>query len=60
MELVRLYISQDTDRRVIDVPLALVAEAQIEIEMGGGTVYHISRLSKPPKVRWARLNRRLY
>jgi hypothetical protein len=58
--MVRLFTLKDSTKSFIDVPAAAVEEAQVEVEMSGGTVYHAQLLPKPGKQRKARLNKRLY
>ena len=58
--MVRLFTLKDSTKSFIDVPAESAQEAQVEIEMTGGSVYHAQLLPKPTKQRKARLNKRLY
>jgi hypothetical protein len=64
MNLVRLYVLQDSARRYEDVPHGNHLERIAEIEMEGGNVYHASLLTLSAKARTprtgARLKQRMY
>jgi len=64
MSTVRLFVLQDNLRSFIDVPYGQQAEAQADIEMTGGKVYHAVILNPPIKTRrstsGAKLKKRLY
>jgi len=64
MELVRLFVLHDKTRSHVDVPYGKHLEAQADIEMQGGEVYHAALLSNTPKARksrtGARLKQRMY
>jgi hypothetical protein len=60
MKKVRLFVLKGTTKSFIDVPYGSQDEAQADIEISGGTVYHATVIGATPKRRKARLRKSLY